>query len=309
MNIDALKVFLEVALLGSFAATARKLQQDPSSVSRSIATLEEELGIRLFQRSTRRLELTEAGEIYLNRIKPLIDEFDHALDDAHQVSSGLVGTLKITTSVSFGQAILLPLLIEFKKQYPNIKLELLLTDAVLDVVAEGIDLSCRLGPAVDSDLIGTSLLKYHYHVCVSPDYFDSHPVIETPDDLRQHQCLVFNLPDMHSQWLFKDNNSQLMQVDIQSGFSISNAMAVKQAALSGMGPAMLADWMIRDDIKAGRLITILDQYEAAAQDFNSGVWLLYPSRQFLPNKTRIMIDFLKQNIDAMDLSTQTYQRS
>jgi len=287
-------------MLGSFAAAARKLELDPSSISRSISTLEEELGLRLFQRTTRRLELTEAGEIYLNRIKPLLDEFDHALDDAHQVSSGLVGTLKLTTSVSFGQAVLLPLLIEFKKQYPNIRLELLLTDAVLDVVAEGIDLSCRLGPAVDSDLIGSCLMKYRYHVCVSPDYFDSHLAIATPDDLRQHQCLVFNLPDMHSQWLFKDKQSQLMQVDIQSDFSISNAMAVKQAALSGMGPAMLADWMIREDIKAGRLITILDQYEAAAQDFNSGVWMLYPSRRFLPNKTRIMIDFLKQKVEEQE---------
>ncbi|VAW95545.1 Transcriptional regulator, LysR family [hydrothermal vent metagenome] len=293
MNLDSLNAFVEVALLGSFAAAARKLELDPSSVSRTIAGLEEALCLRLFQRSTRRLELTEAGEIYLNRIKPLLNEFAHALDEAHKVSTGESGTLRMTTSVSFAQVCILPLMAEFRKLYPLVKLELILSDAVVDLVAEGIDLACRLGPKTDSELIGTRLLEPRYHVCVSPDYFKSHPPITNPNDLQQHNCLVFTLPEYRSKWLFKDKDANLSQVSINSDLSISNAVSLRECARSGMGPVLLADWIIEDDIKTGKLVTILDDYQVAARNFDNAIWLLYPSRNFLPNKTRIMIDFLK----------------
>ncbi len=299
--MDTLNAFVEVALLKSFAAAARKLEIDPSSISRSIAGLEEELSLRLFQRTTRRLELTEAGEIYLNRIKPLLNEFDHALDEAHKVSTGTSGTLRITTSVSFAQVCILPLIAEFKHLYPHVKLELLLTDSVVDLVAEGIDLACRLGPKSDSELIGTRLLEPQYHVCVNPDYFNSHPHISQPNDLEQHNCIVFTLPEYRSQWLFKDKKSNLSRVKINSDLSISSAFALRECARSGMGPVLLADWMINEDIKNGKLITILNEYQVAAENFDSAIWLLYPSRNYLPNKTRIMIDYLKSKFQNNEL--------
>ena len=293
MNIDVLKTFAEVALLGSFAAAARKLELDPSSISRSVAGLEDELSLRLFQRSTRRLELTEAGEIYLNRIKPLLNEFDHALDEAHKVSTGASGTLRMTTSVSFAQVCILPLVAEFKQRYPQIKLELLLDDSVVDLVADGIDLACRLGPKSDSELIGTRLLEPRYHVCVSADYFDFNPLIKQPDDLTEHNCPVFTLPEYRSQWMFKDKDATIRHVTINSDLAISSALALRECARAGMGPVLLADWIIQDDLRNGRLITLLDEYQVAAQNFDNAIWLLYPSRTFLPHKTRIMIDFLK----------------
>jgi len=296
MNINTLNAFVEVALLGSFAAAARKLELDPSSISRSIAGLEEELNLRLFQRTTRRLELTEVGEIYLNRIKPLISEFDHALDEAYKVSTGVSGTLRMTTSVSFAQICIIPLIAEFKQQYPQVKLELQLTDSVVDLVADGIDLACRLGPKSDSELIGTRLLEPRYHVCVSPDYFKSNPPITRPSDLEQHNCIVLTLPEYRSEWLFKDKDSTISRVKINSDLSISSAVALLECARVGMGPVLLADWTINEDIKKGKLITILDEYQVAAEDFESAIWLLYPSRSFLPNKTRIMIDFLKSRL-------------
>ncbi len=293
MNVDTLNLFVEVSQLKSFAAVARKRELDPSLVSRSIAKLEQELRMRLFQRSTRNLELTEAGEIYLNRIKPLLSEFDHALDEAHKVSTGACGTLRMTTSVSFAQISIIPLIEEFKNAYPNIKLELVLTDSVVDLVADGIDLACRLGPKNDSELIGTRLLEPQYHVCVHPNYFDSHPAITKPEDLEQHKCIVFTMPEYRSQWLFKDKESNYSQVKINSDITISSGLALRDCARFGMGPALLADWMINDDINNGKLITILNDYQVTAENFDSAIWLLYPSRNYLPNKTRIMIDFLK----------------
>lgn len=293
MNIDALELFVEVSLLGSFAAAARKLHIDPSSVSRSIALLEEQLGLRLFQRTTRQLVLTEAGELYLKRIGPLLSEFECALDEAHKVSKGPSGNLRMTASVAFGQVCILPHIPEFRLLYPDIKLELQLTDSVVDLISSAVDLACRLAPKSNSELIGTRLIDTHYRVCVSPDYIKSKPKIKCPEDLAAHRCVVFNLPEYRSKWTFKDKHSTHVSVPIQSDVSISSALALREAALAGMGPVLLADWLIGDDITQGRLIPVLDEYQVTAEDFDTAAWLLYPSRNFLPNKTRVMIDFLK----------------
>jgi DNA-binding transcriptional LysR family regulator len=294
MDTNSLKLFVEVAKLGSFAAVARRLDLDPSSVSRTIAALEEQLGVRLFQRTTRQLTLTEAGEIYLQRIAPLLNEFDYALDEANKVSRGPSGTLRMTASVSFGQLCILPHIPEFRSLYPEVKLELLLTDAVVDLVADGIDLACRLAPKFNSELVGTRLIDTHYCVCASPDYLKLMPPLECPEDLEQHHCLVFTLPEYRSQWKFKDNNENLTLVNIRSNISISSALALREAALLGMGPALLAHWLVDDDIAQGKLIQLLPKYQVTAEDFDTAAWLIYPSRHFLPNKTRVMIDFLKQ---------------
>jgi DNA-binding transcriptional LysR family regulator len=294
MDINSLKIFVEVAKLGSFAAVARRLDLDPSSVSRTITALEEQLGLRLFQRTTRQLTLTEAGEIYLQRVAPLLNEFDYALDEAHKVSRGPSGTLRITASVAFGQVCILPHIPEFRSLYPEIKLELLFTDSVMDLIAGGIDLACRLAPKFDSEFIGTRLFDTHYHVCVSPAYLEIMPKVSRPEDLEQPNCLVFTLPEYRSQWTFKDANSNLTRVRIKSNVAISGALALREAALRGMGPVLLADWLVGEDIAKGRLIPLLKNYQVTAEDFDTAVWLLYPSRHFLPNKTRVMIDFLKQ---------------
>lgn len=152
-----MRMFVEVARRGSFAAAARDRDVDPSSVSRAVALLEEELGVRLFQRTTRRVALTEAGEIYLARVTALVDELDFARDEARGVSTGPVGTLRLTASVAFGNTCLVPLLPEFRERYPGVKLELLLTDTVLDLVAERVDLAIRLGRRFDADFIATKL--------------------------------------------------------------------------------------------------------------------------------------------------------
>jgi len=294
MDLDSIELFVAVAQLGSFAAVARKENLDPSSVSRAIATLEKNLGLRLFQRTTRQLVLTEAGEIYLNRISPLLNEFKFALEEARQVSDGPRGVLRMTASIAFGQVCLLPHITEFKTRFPNIKIELQLTDAVIDVVASGLDLACRLAPGNNAELIGTRLFDTHYRVCVSPEYFNQMESIEHPRDLEKHSCVVFTLPEYRSRWTFKDEMSNIIQVKISSDVSISSAMALREAALMGMGPTLLADWMIKDDISQGRLIPLLQKFEVTAENFDTAAWLLYPSRHFLPNKTRVMIDFLKE---------------
>lgn len=300
MDIDSLRIFVEVVRRGSFAAVARDRNIDPSSISRAVASLEEDLGTRLFQRSTRRMGLTEAGNIYFGRVEALVDELDHARDETLAVSASPVGTLRLTASVAFGNQCLLPLLPSFRSLYPALKLELLLTDTNLDLLSERVDLAIRLGASLDSSLVGVKLVNTRYHVCVSPVYLAQGKPLHAPEDLSAHPCLLFTLPEFRSRWLFRDQAGAVRSVPIDGDVVISSALALRACALSGMGPALLANWLIDDDIAHGRLIDPFPNYAVTATDFDTAAWLLYPSRTFLPNKVRAMIDFLKQQLGGAE---------
>ncbi len=297
MDMVTLRLFVEVARRGNFAAVARDRDIDPSSVSRAMALLEEELGVRLLQRTTRNITLTEAGELYLAQMAPLLEEIARAGDEARGISTGPSGTLRMTASVAFGNTCVVPLLPEFRRCYPDVKLELLFTDTVLDLVSERIDLALRLGQPANTDYIVTKLVNTKYRVCASPEYLQTHPTPVHPADLQHHECLAFALPDFRSRWLFRDTQGAIEAVPIHSDITILNALALRACAIAGMGPVMLSNWLIDTDLRDGRLIDLFPTYDVTATDFDTAVWLLYPSRAHLPNKVRVMIDFLKQHWD------------
>lgn len=296
MNLENLRLFVEVARRGNFATVARDHDVDPSSVSRSMSQLEEEIGIRLFQRSTRHVALTESGEIYFTRITALLDALEQARDDAKASSNEADGTLRLTTSVAFGNTCLVPLLGLFRQQYPKVKLELLLTDTVLDLVPERIDLAIRLGKPTTTDLVTTKLFDTRYHICASPAYLQTHTPPALPQDLQQHSCLLFALPEFRSRWLFRDQHNVIEEVPVHGDISILSALALRECALAGLGPVLLANWLIGKDIAAGTLIDLFPQHHVTATDFATAIWLVYPSRTHLPSKVRVMIDFLKQQL-------------
>lgn len=296
MDFENLRIFVEVVRRGSFAAVARDRNLDPSSVSRAVATLEDELGTRLFQRSTRRMGLTEAGNLFFGRMEVLVDELDHARDEVNTVGTHPVGTLRLTASVSFGHLCLLPLLPKFRAQYPALKLELLFTDTNLDLLSERVDLAVRLGASLDTSLIGVKLFNSRYRVCASPAYLARAQPLRAPQDLAVHKCLAFTLADFRSRWLFRDASGDVSEVAIDADVVISSALALRECALAGLGPTLLANWLVDEDIRQGRLVDPFPQYRVTATNFETGVWLLYPSRSYLPNKVRVMIDFLKQNL-------------
>ncbi len=295
METQNLKLLLDVARHGSFAAAARARDLDPSSVSRIVALLEAELAIRLFQRTTRRLSLTEAGEVYLRRIEAVIDEMERARDDAQRISAQPAGTLRMTTSVAFGQTCIVPLLPELRQSFPELTLELLMTDANIELVAERVDLAIRLAPNVTGDLICAKLMDTNYRVCASPAYLEAAPPIDAPSELTAHPCLLFALQDYRSRWLFRDRQDSIEEVPVGGTVVISNALALRNAAIAGLGPTLLADWLINSDIAEGRLVDIFPHHQVTATTFETAAWLVYPSRAFLPNKVRVMIDFLRKN--------------
>ncbi len=296
MDIKVLHTFIAVARQGSFAAAARRADVDPSLVSRSIAGLEKELGIRLFQRNTRQMTLTEAGEVYLNRVEAVIDELADAREESFALSSGPKGTLRMTASVAFGQTCIVPLIADFRSAFPDVELELMLTDENLDLVANRIDLAIRLAPSLGTDMICAKLLDTHYRVCASPGYLSKSLPVHRPEDISDHDSLLLALPEFRTRWLFRNADGKISTIPVKGGIVISNALAIRESMLAGLGPALLANWLIGDDIANGRCMDIFPDYEVTATSFDTGAWLIYPSRAFLPNKVRVAIDFLRQHL-------------
>ena len=296
MDLRQLQSFVDVVQCGSFAAVADKQDIDPSSVSRAISALEADLTLRLFQRSTRKLALTEAGERYYQRVKPILIELARAGDDAKSLVSVPSGKLKLTASVAFGQVWLLERLDRFMVAYPEIEIELVLSDHNLDLLGQDIDVAFRLAPALDTNLIGTKLFATRYHVCASPDYLKNHPPLATPQDLMQHNAVVLNMPGYRTRWHFKHRNGSIDEVDIRSRLAVSGALALLDSALKGRGPVLIADWLVQAHLVSGALINPFPDYRVTATDFETAAWLLYPSRQYLPHKTRVLIDFIKAQI-------------
>lgn len=300
MNLDLISTFMDVVRRGSLAAVARERSTDPSTISRMIAALEKELGFRLLQRTTRRLSLTEAGQLYLGRVEPLLKELETARDQARTLSGAPSGRLRLTASVAFGQVCLLPLLPRFRAEFPDIQIELLLSDKNLDTVADQVDLAIRLGHAMSGDLISTKLFATHYRVCASPDYLEGHGALSSPSELSGRRCLLFDLPDYRGNWIVRGPQGEISQVPVAGDIVISSALALRQAALDGLGPALLADWMTDADLAGGRLIDMLPDHAVAASSFETAAWLLYANRNYLPQKIRVTIDFLKRHLRRDD---------
>ena len=294
MDLALLRTFVDVMLRGSFATVARDRNVDPSSISRAISALEDELGLRLFQRTTRRLSPTEAGLVYYERIAPLVDEMEEARLVAADVSERLRGTLRITTSVSFGQKCVVPLLPDFTARHPDLTIDLQLSDAIIDIVTERIDIAIRLGTLPDSTLIATQLLKARYLVCASPGYLARHGRPAAPRDLADHQCLLFPLPGFRTRWIFRDRAGALVDVPITGRILISNGIALQQCAVAGMGLALLPHWIVGPELQTGALVNVFPDYDVTATDFNTAAWILYPTRSYVPLKVRAFADFLKE---------------
>ncbi|MCU0881148.1 MAG: LysR family transcriptional regulator [Hyphomonadaceae bacterium] len=298
MDLHALDLFVAVARSGGFAAAARERDLAPSSVSRAIATLEARLGLRLFQRTTRLMSLTEAGSQYLARVEPLLDELGRAASEAASRDGRVSGTLRLTASLAMGVDLIAPLLPRFHAQWPGVAVDCVFTDTNLDLIGERIDLAIRLAPAIEGDLIATRLMKTRYRIVASPDYLARGPALARPDDLAAHRCLRLSLRNFRTRWLFADKTGAETSVSIDGDFVFSTPLAIRQAALAGLGPAMLVDWQVRTDLASGRLIDVFPDWEATATTFDSGAWAVYPSRAWLPAKVRAAIDFFRAELAA-----------
>lgn len=295
MDTAQLKAFLEVVRQGSFAAAARRLELDPSAVTRAIAGLEATLQARLFNRTTRRLALTEAGTAFFEQAAPALEQLEQAVDEARS-STQATGVVRVTATVAFGQQVLLPLLPELHRLHPGIEIELQLTEAVLDLLKGETDIALRLGASADGSLVGLPLRPVRYGVYASPAYLKAHGRPRRPADLGIHDVLRFTQRPYRGAWTFRDAKGSAETVSVKGWLSVTTASALRRAVLDGLGPALLADLLVWNDVAQGRLVELFPQYEASSGEAATSVWLLYASRTFVPRRVRAVASFLRERL-------------
>ena len=287
---DALQemvVFTRVVGAGSLSAAARELGLSPALVSRKLAALESRLGVRLINRTTRSLHLTDEGASYHESCARVLAEIDEA---EAAVSAGRVeprGTLKVALPASFGHQHIAPLIPEFAARYPKVHIALSLSDRNLSLIDEGFDLAVRIAELEDSSLAARRLAPNRRVVCASPAYLARHGSPRTPQDLLNHNCITAN--DFSGTWEYKDPQNRPGTVRVTGRYACDNWEVLREWALAGLGVALKSTWDVHRHLADGSLVEVCPGYTF---DSDVAIYAVYPHRRFLPAKTRAFIEFL-----------------
>jgi len=280
-------VFSKVVAAGSLSAAARELGLSPALISRRLAGLEARLGVRLINRTTRSLRLTDEGAGYYDTCTRVLAEIEEA--DA-AVSAGRVepqGALKVAIPASFGHRHVAPLIPEFASRYPQVRLALSLSDRNVNVIDEGFDLAIRIAHLEDSSLAARRLAPNRRVVCASPAYLERHGTPLTPQDLTQHNCLTAN--DFVMSWDYKEPDGRPGSVRVSGRYACDNWEVLREWALAGMGVALKSTWDVHRHLEDGSLVSVCPGYTFGS---DVAIYAVYPHRRFLPAKTRVFIEFL-----------------
>jgi DNA-binding transcriptional LysR family regulator len=265
-------------------------------VSRRITALEQELGVRLFQRTTRAVSLTAEGEAFLPYAHTMLEAEESALEALQPSTSRVTGLLRVTAPSVFGQSIVLPMLPQLLQQYPDLRVELDVSDTVVDLVGRGFDLALRVAPLADSELVARRVAPNPRVLCAAPHYLREHGTPVTLDELEQHQCIVLQAVP---RWPFVVNG-EIVRRRVEGRVMISNVGAVRDAAIEGLGIAMLAYWDVLPQLRDGSLVEI----RLADGDMEQlSVWAVTPTRQYVPARVKVFLQMLEADMTARLQST------
>lgn len=288
-DLNAMVIFVKVVQAGSFIGAARALDVPKTTVSRKVAQLEEMLGTRLLQRTTRQSNLTEVGRVYFDRCVRILGDLEEANLAVNALQATPHGTLRISASAVFATSILNHWLAEFLNQYERVSAELILTNQYVDLVAEGIDLAFRATPWGDAYLVGHNLGMMPYWVCASPEYLAEKGEPSTPQDLLNYHCISLSAETIPggTKWVFHQGNTE-EAVCISSRIRANDFLFVKQLVLQHAGIACLPSVLVMNDIQSGRLVQLLHSWSLT----NREIYLVYPSDRHLSPKVKAFLDFV-----------------
>jgi DNA-binding transcriptional LysR family regulator len=284
---EGLDAFVAVAETGNFTRAAGRLGISISQVSRTIDRLEKRLGTQLVLRNTRRTALTESGRLFEQRCRQLIDDRDAAFDAVASGRDAIKGHIRLTCSVAYGERTITPLIGRFLAQYPQVSVEIELTNRVLDLIADGIDLGIRIGEVTDPRLGRVLLGTRSLHVCAALSYVEEHGAPATASDINAHACLVGTA----QRWQFKTAD-RVFQVVPQGRWRCNSGFAVLDAAIQGLGICQLPDFYVQHHLQQGTLIELLANERPSAQ----AIWTVFPKRSRPQSKIAALIAFLKSSI-------------
>ncbi|MCT8965195.1 LysR family transcriptional regulator [Pseudomonas veronii] len=290
----ALKMFVETVRCGGYSSAARKLGISTSSVTRQVAGLESELGASLLNRTTRNTSVTVAGQHYFDKVVAILEAIDGADAVVADRGSEAQGRLRVSVPVEFGRRIIAPHLGRLLERHPGLEISLSLSDEVSDLLSEQIDVSVRLGSSVVSDDIVSKRLGYFQRwVVASPEYLTQTGLPRHPRDLLEHPCLRFDYHTGHHDWTFL-GDEDVIRVNVQGRLQSNNADILREAALAGGGVTLLADWLVREDVSAGRLTRVLEQYEVNPGSASTCINALYLPNHRGSSRISVFIAFLQE---------------
>ena len=291
--LSDIAVFVQVVRAGSFTAAAEKLDLSKSVVSKYVTRLEDRLGARLLNRTTRRLSLTEAGQAFFERSQRALGEIEEAEAEVSRLQGEPRGELRLSSPMSFGILHVAPLLPAFQARYRELSVDVVLDDRKTDLVDEGFDLAIRIGDLPDSSLVARRLGPCRHVVCGSPEYFARNGVPQSPEDLADHPALTYRYQDAPAEWRLVDGDGNYHRVVIDSRLQMNNSLALREALLKGAGVTLTPTFVVGSDIKAGLLMAVLTEYRA----LEVSIYAVYPQRKHLSPKVRAFIDYLSEQID------------
>jgi DNA-binding transcriptional LysR family regulator len=289
-SLYEMSVFAKVVAAGSLSAAARDLGVSTAVVSRRLAALEARLGVRLVNRTTRRLALTDEGAGYHEACTRILGEIEDADAAAAAKLVEPQGLLKVALPASFGHKHIAPLVPPFAARYPKVQLAFSLSDRTVNVIEEGYDLAIRIGELEDSSLAARKLAPNRRVVCASPEYLTLHDAPRTPDDLQRHNCLTTN--DLQMNWEYKGPDGRRGAVRVSGRYACDNWEVLREWAIAGLGIALKSTWDVRRQLGDGALVPLLPGYDFGT---DVAIYAVYPHRRYLPAKTRVFIDYLAES--------------
>ncbi|MFT7682262.1 MAG: DNA-binding transcriptional LysR family regulator [Moritella dasanensis] len=279
--------FVAVAETESFTAAAKRLGISTAQVSRQVSALEERLSAKLFYRTTRKVSVTEVGGIYYQHCRQVMDGLADAERAISNLQSTPKGKLKITAPITYGERSVAPLVNNFVIQYPELEVQLVLSNQQIDLIDEGFDLAIRLGQLGDSSMIGKRLATRKQYVCAAPEYLSAFGAPHTLSELDRHNCLSGTL----DYWRFQEKG-KARNIRVKGNFSCNSGPVLVDAALKGVGIVQLPDYYVQEYINQGQLIELLPNY----REPDDAVWALYPQNRHLSPKVRMLVDYLAKEL-------------
>lgn len=294
--ITRLQYFNCVVETGSISEASRLFDIQPSSISRQLVALEAELGVRLLNRTTRSVGLTEAGQTFYRYSQRVVAELEEAKKAVNDLQESPRGHLKVSMTVGFGECVVLPLLTKFRQQYPEINVELELTERVVDFVDENIDIAIRSGRLPDSNLIAKRLADNNFLLCASPEYLEGKEALKSPTQLIDFDCIRYGYAGWRDWFLMEDGVPT--RLTIKPNLTINTVNGQKQLVLNHAGLALLPLWAVHDELRNGTLIQVLPDFVFSPYDVMSATYALYLKRELVSPKIRVFIDFISLHIDV-----------
>jgi DNA-binding transcriptional LysR family regulator len=285
-----IKTFIKAVEAGSFSAAARDVSSI-SSVARQVKSLEEELGVRLLNRSSRNLSLTDAGRRFYERATVIVRELSNAMSEAKSLQEDVKGLLRVSLRVSAGTTVVVPALPRLLTLYPDLSLDISLVDERRDLIANNIDVAMWLGDLPNADIVARRLSPNRRIVCASPAYLDKYGVPGTPEDLHHHNCLVYSGAPYSGGWSFT-RDGEVQRVDVRGNIRSDNAMVLLSSGIAGLGLIIVQEWMVGYHIAEDRLQRVLEEWSVSPRPGDGDLYAVYPSSRGVSRNVRVFVDFL-----------------